>query len=136
MKPRVPIASPAKLVGALLTAGALAASSLVAPTQASITARTAAVSGPAPSLHVSGRGLFTAHGRRVVLHGVNRPGGEFLCTKGRGMWDGPMDQASVTAMKSWAVNAVRVPLNEDCWNGEPYLKLRYRGVSYRRAVAA
>jgi endoglucanase len=71
-----------------------------------------------------------------VLHGVNRPGGEFMCVHGRGVFDGPMGQASVTAMKSWGVNAVRVPLNEACWNGESYVKPAFRGVNYRRAVQA
>jgi hypothetical protein len=47
-----------------------------------------------------------------------------------------MNQASVTAMKSWHVNAVRVPLNEACWNGESYVAAQDRGASYRRAVEA
>src|ERR1039458_2050700 len=44
--------------------------------------------------------------------------------------------AAVTAMKRWHVNAVRVPLNEACWNGQSYVRSRYRGVNYRRAVSA
>jgi len=47
-----------------------------------------------------------------------------------------MNQASVTAMRSWGVNAVRVPLNEACWNGESYVDPSYRGTYYQRAVAA
>jgi hypothetical protein len=35
------------------------------------------------------------------------------------MWNGPMDQASVTAIRSWKVRTVRVPLNEECWLGTP-----------------
>jgi hypothetical protein len=34
------------------------------------------------------------------------------------------------------VNAVRVPLNEACWNGESYVQPQYRGANYRRAVEA
>lgn len=137
MKPRMPIATSAKLIGGLLCAGLLAAAGLLAQsTQASTSMRAAVVSVGAPDLHVSGRGLFSAHGRRVVLHGVNRAGGEYACVQGKGIWDGPMNQASVTAMKSWHVNAVRVPLNEGCWNGEAYVKAQYRGTSYRRAVEA
>ena len=137
MNPRMPAAPSARLVGALLCAGLLAVAGLLAQsTLASTNTRAAVAFTGAPSLHVSGRGLFTAHGRRVVLHGINRPGGEYLCVHGRGIWDGPMDQTSVTAMKSWGVNAVRVPLNEACWNGESYVKPQYRGVSYRRAVQA
>jgi endoglucanase len=47
-----------------------------------------------------------------------------------------MNQAAVTAMKRWHVNAVRVPLNEACWNGQSYVQSRYRGARYRRAVEA
>jgi endoglucanase len=136
MNPRVPLARSAKVVGGLLCACLLAAAGVLAqPTQASAT-RAAGVSGAAPDLHVSGPYLLIAHGQRVVLHGVNRAGGEYACVQGWGIWDGPMDQASVTAMKSWGVNAVRVPLNEACWNGESYVAAQYRGASYRRAVEA
>ncbi len=71
----------------------------------------------APALHVSGNKLVTSTGATYRLLGVNRSGGEFACIQGRGTWDGPMDQASVTAMRSWKVRAVRVPLNEECWVG-------------------
>jgi endoglucanase len=71
--------------------------------------------GAAPALHVSGNKLLTASGATYRLLGVNRSGGEFACIQGNGMWNGPMDQASVTAIRSWKVRAVRVPLNEECW---------------------
>ena len=48
---------------------------------------------------------------------MDRSGTEYACVQGNGIFDGPNDQASITAMKSWGVNAVRVPLNEACWNG-------------------
>jgi len=73
--------------------------------------------GTAPALHVSGNKLVTASGATYRLLGVNRSGGEFACIQGNGMWNGPMDQASVTAIRSWKVRAVRVPLNEECWLG-------------------
>lgn len=73
--------------------------------------------GAAPALHVSGNRILTASGQAVRLLGVNRSGGEFACIQGNGMWDGPMDQASVSAMRSWKVRVVRVPLNEECWLG-------------------
>jgi endoglucanase len=73
--------------------------------------------GAAPALHVSGNRIVTASGATYRLLGVNRSGGEFACIQGNGMWNGPMDQASVTAMRSWKVRAVRVPLNEECWIG-------------------
>jgi endoglucanase len=73
--------------------------------------------GNAPALHVSGNRLLTASGATYRLLGVNRSGGEFACIQGNGMWDGPMDQTSITAMRTWKVRAVRVPLNEECWVG-------------------
>jgi endoglucanase len=111
----------------------------------SSTAALAAATGPAaaaetaPSLHVSGNHLVNARGQRVVLHGVDRSGGEYACvgtngSNGWGFFDGPVNQASVTAMKKWDINAVRVPLNEACWNGESYVNPSYRGTLYRKAV--
>jgi endoglucanase len=137
------IAPTPRVLAALLCACMLAAVGVLAQsvragttTRAGPTTRAEVASSAAPALHVSGSGLFTAQGRRVVLRGVNRAGGEYACVNGQGIWDGPMDQASVTAMKSWNVNAVRVPLNEACWNGESYVRPRYRGANYRRAVEA
>jgi endoglucanase len=92
------------------------------------------VSGAAPALHVSGNYLVDASGQRVVLHGVDRSGGEFSCVQDLGIWAGPMNQASVTAMKQWDVNAVRIPLNEACWNGQSYVPRQYRGARYQQAV--
>ncbi len=103
---------------------------------AGATSAPAVAGASAPSLHVSGRHLVDALGQRVVLHGVNRSGGEYQCVHGFGFWDGPVDQASLTAMKGWHVNAVRVPLNEACWNGESYVKQQFRGAAYRKAVQA
>ena len=94
-------------------------------------------SGPAPQLQVSGNKLVnSATGQQVVLHGVDRSGGEYACVNGTGVWDGPMDQTAVSAIKSWNVNAVRVPLNEACWNGESYVNSAYAGASYISAVSA
>jgi len=48
------------------------------------------------------------------------------------MWDsGPVDQASVDAMKAWNVHAVRIPLNEDCWLGTYGTP---SGATYQQAV--
>src|ERR1700733_2243263 len=51
--------------------------------------------------------------------------------RGWGIFDGPSDQASITAMKSFGVNAVRIPLNEACWNGESYVSSAQRGARHR-----
>jgi len=92
--------------------------------------------GLAPQLHVSRNKLVNARGARVVLHGVDRSGTEYECVQGRGIFDGPNSQASIAAMKEWNINAVRIPLNEACWNGETYVKATYRGASYRNAIKA
>jgi len=90
----------------------------------------------APRLHVSGNRLVNARGRPVLLHGVNRSGTEFLCVQGHGIFDGPTDQASISAMKAWGINAVRIPLNEGCWNGESYVDPAYAGANYQDAIKA
>jgi hypothetical protein len=90
----------------------------------------------APQLHVSGKHLLNASGQTVVLHGVNRSGGEFACVQNNGIWNGPMDQASIDAMKTWGINIVRVPLNETCWNAESYVTAAYAGTPYQQAVVA
>jgi endoglucanase len=65
---------------------------------------------------------------------VNRSGGEFACIQGNGFWNGPMDQASVTAMRSWKVRTVRVPLNEECWLGTSDVPAQYGGTAYQNEV--
>jgi hypothetical protein len=92
---------------------------------------TTTTGGAAPRLHVSGNQIVTEDGRAYRLLGVDRSGGEFACVQGKGQWDGPVDQASVDAMKTWNVHAVRVPLNEECWlgvNGTP------SGATYQEGV--
>jgi Cellulase (glycosyl hydrolase family 5) len=39
-------------------------------------------------------------------------------------------------MTSWRINAVRIPLNEDCWLGINGLPPRYSGARYRMAIRA
>jgi endoglucanase len=67
---------------------------------------------------------------------VDRSGTEYECVQGGGIFDGPNGQSSVTAMKRWDISAVRVPLNEACWNGQAYVKAVYRGARYRNAIEA
>ena len=105
-------------------------------TSATVTATESPVtSGTAPQLQVSGNKLVNASGQTVVLHGVDRSGAEYSCVQGTGFFDGPSDQASITAIKSWGpVNAVRVPLNEACWNAESYVNSSFAGTNYINAV--
>jgi hypothetical protein len=89
-------------------------------------------SGPAPELKVSGNQIVTADGRAYRLLGANRSSGEYACVQGKGQWDsGPVDQASVDAMKTWNIHTIRLPLNEECWlglNGSP------GGATYQQGV--
>ncbi|GAA3628623.1 cellulase family glycosylhydrolase [Kineosporia mesophila] len=107
----------------------------VSPT-ASPTPTTPATPGAAPALHVSGNQVLTAAGTPYRFYGVNRSGGEFACIKNRtGIWDGPMDQASVTAMRTWKVRTVRIPLNEECWLGTTSNPVpEYSGAAYQNEV--
>jgi Cellulase (glycosyl hydrolase family 5) len=85
-------------------------------------------------LHVVGNKLLDAKGRRVHFRGVNRSGTEYACIQGWGMFDGPNGARSVKAIASWHVNAVRIPLNEDCWLGINGVKAAYAGARYRQAI--
>jgi hypothetical protein len=109
-----------------LTVAAVVASSSATP----------AASGP-PTIKVKGRQLVDGGGRSVQLRGVNRAAFESRCTyDDTGFADGPVDQASVTAMKSWKINVVRLTLNEDCWLGINGLPLGGNATGYRNAVLA
>jgi hypothetical protein len=88
----------------------------------------------APKLHVAGNKIVDSAGKAVRPLGVNRSGGEFACVQGKGIWDGPVDEASIEAIASWHVNTVRVALNEDCWLGVPGLPASSSGAAYRQAV--
>jgi endoglucanase len=103
-------------------------------TPASVTA-TEIASTPAPQVHVSGNELVNSSGTQVILHGMDRSGAEYACVQGWGFFDGPADEASILAMKSWThVTAVRVPLNEACWNAESYVNATYAGQNYINAI--
>lgn len=92
------------------------------------------LSARARGLHVVGNRLRDRNGRLVQLHGVNRSGTEYACVQGWGIFDGPSSAASIKTIASWHVNAVRIPLNEDCWLGIKGVKAEYGGARYRRAI--
>jgi hypothetical protein len=103
----------------------------------------APVETPAPSLtqgavtrvRVQGNKLVDARGRPLILRGVHRAGTEYACIQGWGIGEGPRDQASIEAIKSWNVNVVRIGLNEDCWLGINGVLPQYSGAPYREAVS-
>ena len=77
--------------------------------------------------------------RHIRLLGVARSGTEYACSEGWGLFDSPHpgspdDARMIRAMRSWKVNAVRVPLNEACWLGINGLRAKYAKRNYRQAI--
>src|SRR5207253_3206039 len=89
----------------------------------------------APAVHVQGNELVDSAGRPVRLRGVNRSGAEYACAQGWGIFDGPSDSPSVSAIVSWRTNVVRLPLNETCWLGINGVTPAYAGANYQQAIA-
>ena len=87
----------------------------------------------APQLHVVGNQLLDAKNVPVRLVGANRSGTEYKCLHD-GIFDGPSDQASINAMLSWHINAIRIPLNEDCWLNVNMAVRTYSGDVYKDAI--
>src|SRR5579871_5059625 len=90
--------------------------------------------GSIQGLHVSGNQILNGSGQAIHLYGVNRSGAEYACQQGWGFWDGPADATSVAAIKSWNVNIVRVPVNEDCWLNINGINPAYAGANYQTAI--
>jgi endoglucanase len=85
-------------------------------------AQTAPAAAAPLSIKVEGNHLVNGAGQTIRLLGVNRPSAEYACVDGFGYNDGHFDDADAAAIASWNADAVRVPLNEDCWlgiNGQP-----------------
>jgi endoglucanase len=85
-------------------------------------------------LHVSCNVIVNGANQTVRLIGVNRSGDEYKCIQNRGIWDGPLDVSSIQAMAAWHINAVRVPLNEDCWLNINGVSSEYAGEVYQKVV--
>jgi uncharacterized protein YbdZ (MbtH family) len=88
------------------------------------------------AVHVAGNRLIDAQGKPVRLLGVNRSGAEYACVQDQGLIAGPTGPRAIAAMTSWRINAVRLPLNEDCWLGINGAPRRYSGERYRAAIQA
>ena len=77
-----------------------------------------------------GNKLVDDAGATVRLKGVGYMGTEYECVSESGrIFSGPADAKIITAWKSWGINAVRLPMNEDCWlgiNGAPVAATAYR----------
>jgi hypothetical protein len=76
----------------------------------------------------------------IRLLGVDETGTQYTCDQGDGFFDpatgGANSMTSITAMLSWGVNAVRIPMNEDCWlgNNETAKNMAYMGAPYQSAI--
>jgi len=86
------------------------------------------------SIGVSGNHLVNGSGQAIRLLGVNRSGTEYACIQGWGIFDGPNDATSVAAMAAWHINAVRIPMNEDCWLNINGVGPAYGGAPYQGAI--
>lgn len=86
------------------------------------------------SVRVQGNKLVDSAGNPLQLRGVNRSGTQYACQEGWGIFDGPSDQASVDAMASWKMNAVRVNGNEACALGINGAPAAYGGQNYIQAL--
>jgi endoglucanase len=74
------------------------------------------------SIRIEGNHFVNGEGQTIRLLGVDRTSSEYGCVDGFGYDDGHFDAVDAAAIAGWNANAVRVPLNEDCWlgiNGQP-----------------
>jgi endoglucanase len=86
------------------------------------------------AVRVRGNRLVDQSGRQVVLRGVSHSGSEYTCVHGHGVFEGAMDSTFVAGLKSWKnLNAVRLPLNEDCWLGINGVPSDSGGAAYQAA---
>lgn len=87
-----------------------------------------------PNVSVDGDRLVDQDGQTIQLRGVNRSGTEYACVQGLGLFEGPIDDEAIAAIASWGANAVRIPLNEDCWLGTSGIDIGYSGTVYQQAI--
>src|SRR5579859_2289883 len=112
-------------------AGPAAAGASAPPGRATPPGRAAA-----STLHVEGN-HFVDGGKTVRLLGVNHSGTESSCrewNRETSLFQGPTDDSLVAGMKTWHINAVRLPLNEDCWLGINGISPAMGGKVYQAAI--
>ncbi len=69
------------------------------------------------SISVNGNHLVNGNGQTIRLLGANVSGSEYCSTTHSINGGRPLNSTEAEAIASWKINAVRVPLNEDCWLG-------------------
>src|SRR5438067_1990544 len=110
---------------------------VLGPALVALTVNTSTALAATPfSIGVTANHLVDGNGTAIRLLGVNRSGTEYACIQGWGIFDGPNDAASVAAMAAWHINAVRIPLNEDCWLNINGVNPAYAGATYQSAIHA
>ncbi len=93
------------------------------------------------SPRVSGSHLTDATTGEVwIPRGVNYPSFGYACAQGWGMSsssaEGGAGAATARAIADWHANVVRLPLNQDCWNGTNDVAADYSKDAYAGAVGA
>ena len=119
------------------TASGTASTTSSGTTSASSSSTTTSSGSSVSGLHVSGNKLVD-NGATVRLLGVDTSGTEYQCVSANaGFFDvggGAPTQQFVTNLKAWKINAVRVPLNEDCWLGINGLPNGSNASAYQTAI--
>jgi hypothetical protein len=95
-------------------------------------------------LHVVGNQIQDGNGVVLRLRGVNETSAEYACIFNYGILQHQVnpgavsDAQSVQALLSWKINAVRIPLNEDCWLNinTAGISPAYVGANYQSAIAS
>eukprot|EP01091_Cochliopodium_minus_P016245 TRINITY_DN602_c0_g1_i4.p1 TRINITY_DN602_c0_g1~~TRINITY_DN602_c0_g1_i4.p1 ORF type:complete len:919 (+),score=219.64 TRINITY_DN602_c0_g1_i4:61-2817(+) len=90
---------------------------------------------PIDGLKVSGNYLVNNQNQLVILRGTSRSGTEYSCVQTGNIFDGPHDSSVLSAMAAWGINAVRIPLNEQCWLGINGVNTAASGSNYQNAIS-
>jgi hypothetical protein len=86
-------------------------------------------------LKVSGNKLVDPAGATVRLLGINRAGSEYMCVNNTSkVFEGSAGPNSITAMLTWNINTVRLPLNESCWLGLAGAASQVAPADYRQQI--
>jgi endoglucanase len=117
---------------AAAVATALLASALIVG-GGSATASAATPAAPIPTV-VGNKLVDSRTGAIWTAHAVNWPSFEYACQQGWAYAQDGRTDAAAKAMVSWGINAVRLPLNEDCWLGTDGSPRYGNPAGYQRAI--